>query len=263
MAAHSLALEAIRELEPGPKWARLFARHWPAYQRWYLCEGDAARPGYLSCVRALRYQFRANTNSVIASSDCMWGVLDGINDAGLVVSLAFGGRRVVGEGFGVPLVLRYVLELCDSVAEARAVLARVPVHMAYNVTLLDAAGHFTTALLAPDRAPVFASRAVATNHQQDRIEWPQYVHATGSLDREALLRRHVDDAAEDPATFVERFLRPPLHSTQYAKGFGTLYTAVYRPSQRAVELHWPGAKHWSQSFAHFEEGALPLVFPGA
>jgi len=232
MAAHSLALEAIRELEPGPKWeAVLLQTAW--------------------------------TRPVIASSDCMWGVLDGINDAGLVVSLAFGGRRVVGEGFGVPLVLRYVLELCDSAAEARAVLARVPVHMAYNVTLLDAAGHFTTALLAPDRAPVFASRAVATNHQQDRIEWPQYVHATGSLDREALLRRHVDDAAEDPATFVERFLRPPLHSTQYAKGFGTLYTAVYRPSQRAVELHWPGAKHWSQSFAHFEEGALPLVFPGA
>ena len=27
-------------------------------------------------------------------------------DAGLAVSLTFGGRRVVGDGFGVPLILR-------------------------------------------------------------------------------------------------------------------------------------------------------------
>ena len=51
--------------------------------------------------------------AVIGSSDCAWGLLDGINDAGLAVSLAFGGRKVVGSGFGVPLVVRYLLETCD------------------------------------------------------------------------------------------------------------------------------------------------------
>jgi predicted choloylglycine hydrolase len=30
---------------------------------------------------------------VIGSSDCLWGLLDGMNDAGLAISLAFGGRR--------------------------------------------------------------------------------------------------------------------------------------------------------------------------
>ncbi len=49
---------------------------------------------------------------VIAMLDSLWGVLDGINEDGLAVSLAFGGRQVVGEGFGMPLILRYVLETC-------------------------------------------------------------------------------------------------------------------------------------------------------
>ena len=63
---------------------------------------------------------------VIGMSDCLWGLLDGINDAGLAVSLTFGGRRVLGDGFGIPVVVRYLLETCSTVAEARAALARCP-----------------------------------------------------------------------------------------------------------------------------------------
>ena len=71
---------------------------------------------------------------VIGMSDCLWGLLDGMNDAGLAVSLTFGGRRVLGDGFGIPLVVRYLLETCDDVASARevarpaAVLARAQPH---------------------------------------------------------------------------------------------------------------------------------------
>ena len=36
---------------------------------------------------------------VVAMVDCLWGVLDGINEDGLAVSLSFGGRTAVGEGF--------------------------------------------------------------------------------------------------------------------------------------------------------------------
>jgi predicted choloylglycine hydrolase len=70
-------------------------------------------------------------------SDCLWGLLDGINDAGLAVSVTFGGRAVSGDGFAIPLVLRYVLEVCDSVQDACEILARVPVHASQNVTLFD------------------------------------------------------------------------------------------------------------------------------
>jgi hypothetical protein len=46
--------EAIAEDYPGPKWQALFQRHWPAYQRWFLGEGNKARPFYLTTVRMLR-----------------------------------------------------------------------------------------------------------------------------------------------------------------------------------------------------------------
>ena len=67
---------------------------------------------------------------VIGMSDCLWGLLDGVNEAGLAASLTFGGRRVVGDGFGIPLVVRYLLETCRTVADAREALARLPVHAA-------------------------------------------------------------------------------------------------------------------------------------
>src|SRR6056297_804853 len=45
--------------------------------------------------------------AVMGTSVGLFGLVDGMNDAGLVVSLTFGGRREVGDGFGVPLILRY------------------------------------------------------------------------------------------------------------------------------------------------------------
>jgi len=58
---------------------------------------------------------RFTSMTTLSMSDCLWGVLDGVNQDGLCVSLAFGGRRAVGEGFGIAIVLRYILETCRSV----------------------------------------------------------------------------------------------------------------------------------------------------
>ncbi len=92
------------------------------------------------------HRSRWSTRAVLGTGDCLWGLVDGVNDAGLAVSLTFGGRREVGEGFGVPLVIRYLLEVCDDVAGAAAVLGRLPHQLSYNVTLCDAAGGVATVL---------------------------------------------------------------------------------------------------------------------
>ena len=50
---------------------------------------------------------RWSARRVLGMSDCLWGLLDGMNDAGLAVSLAYGGRpgtgRRVWNTFGCPV----------------------------------------------------------------------------------------------------------------------------------------------------------------
>jgi predicted choloylglycine hydrolase len=195
---------------------------------------------------------------VIGMSDCLWGLLDGVNDAGLAVSLAFGGRRIVGEGFGVPLVVRYLLQVCSTVAEARAVLARLPFHLAHTLTLVDSSGAFVTAYLSPDRGAVFREVGIATNHQGD-VEWIEHARATKSLERERLIESALAESTS-PAAFADAFLRPPLYSADYGTGMGTLYTAVYEPCSGAATYRWPTFS-WRQSFERFESGTrtIPLV----
>ena len=199
-----------------------------------------------------------NGRRVMAMVDCLWGAVDGMNDAGLVVSLTFGGRRVVGDGFGVPVILRYILEFCETANEAAAVLARVPTHMSYNVTVLDRSGTFRTAFLSPDRRAEIRPLPVATNHQ-GRVEWHAHARATASLERERYLFFRLADSDETAQDLIDAFQRPPLYSTGYHKGFGTLYTAIYWPWQGRMELRWP-EQSWAQSFDAFEEGCRAIPY---
>lgn len=317
-------LRCISEPLPGEKWLSLFERAWSAYHKWFLREGDHARPAFLTCERKLRefmpellptyerlmqlagdsdqvarflslycptpymtgcsqavwkrdqqflvrnYDYAANLweatilhtawngRKVLAMSDCLWGALDGMNEQGLAVSLAFGGRKVVGDGFGIPLILRYILEFCDTTVEAIAVLSRVPSHMAYNVTVLDKSGHHATVFVAPDRAPVVSRQKLATNHQGS-IDWPEHATATASVDRAHFLTHRLNDEKETRERFVQRFLEPPLYQPKHHLGWGTLYTAVYEPASGLISMNWPGHKlhlstHW------VEDQALHVIF---
>jgi predicted choloylglycine hydrolase len=200
---------------------------------------------------------RLNGKHVIAMVDCLWGVLDGINEDGLAVSLAFGGRTAVAEGFGIPIVMRYVLEFASSVAEAVKLLDRVPVHMSYTVSLLDRSGRHATVFLAPDRPTEILDQRTATNHQRE-VEWPRHATATRSVERAESLEQAMVDAPETEA-LLKAFLRPPVFQTAYGRGYGTLYTAVYRPEDASAELVWPVGR-WRQSSALFAEGSRTIRF---
>lgn len=189
---------------------------------------------------------------VMGMSDCMWGLLDGMNDAGLAVSLTFGGRQVLGDGFGIPIVVRYLLEVCDTIGAAREVLARLPYSLSHNLTIVDAGGEVLTAYLSPDRQPVFRSSAAATNHQ-GIVEWPEQARATRTIERERRIEALLQDEDVTAGSFADAFMEAPLYSTAYSHGFGTLYTAVYRATEGWVEYRWPRST-WRQSFGSFVEG---------
>jgi predicted choloylglycine hydrolase len=323
----SITFRAIAEPEPAERFRARFEQAWPSYRRWFVRDGDAARPSYAVARRMLHehmpelvpawtrlvelagggdlaarmlalydppplvsgcsqavlggdapvlvrnYDFdpallegvigltALRGQRVIGMSDCLWGLLDGMNESGLAVSLAFGGRRATGAGFGVSLVLRYLLETCATTAQAVRALERLPVQGAYNVTLLDRGGDAATAYLAADRRPLVAPTRAATNHQR-AVEWPEHARATRTLERERRILALLAEPGTAQEDVIAAFLEPPLHATAYADGFGTLYTAVHRPAVGAVEYRWPGAA-WRQSFDAFEEGTRVVRLPGA
>ena len=198
---------------------------------------------------------------VVAMGDCLWGALDGMNEAGLAASLSFGGSTVSGIGFGIPLVLRYLLEVAQDTAEAVALLRRVPVSMCYSITLLDRKGKWATVFVGSDRPTEATRRKVVTNFQH-RVEWPEHARATRSVERLTSLQQRID-APGSVQDAIDALLKPPLFQSAYHRGYGTLYSAVYRLCSAGIELLWPGQR-WAQSLDSFVEGRREIVYtPGA
>ena len=228
---------------------------WPGEEPLLVRNYDYAPQAFDAVILHTRWQGRA----VMGTSDGLFGLVDGMNDAGLAVSLTFGGRPEVGEGFGVPLILRYILQTCDTAEEAGRVLARIPSHMSYNVTALDRDRHFVTAWLAPDRDTILTRNPVATNHQE-RVEWSSHARFTATVERERYLLSRLQLHPETPEKFISAFLRPPLYSTAFAQGFGTLYTAAYQPTRKRLDIRWPG-RDWAFRMNQFSEGHQAIAVP--
>lgn len=190
--------------------------------------------------------------AVMGMVEFLWGLSDGINDAGLSVALAYGGRSETGQGFGITTILRYVLETCDSVEAALAALRRVPSHMAYNLVLADATGVTISVELSPGGGVKVMPSAIATNHQNGHADRPAF---TRSFERHAYL----DGLRVKPRKLKRHFLKSPLLQDRYAEGFGTLFTAEYDPKKRSLGLTLNGA-HWRHQLDAFQEGQRSIDY---
>jgi predicted choloylglycine hydrolase len=199
------------------------------------------------------YRSRWSSRRVIGTGDCLWGLVDGVNDGGLAVSLTFGGRREVGAGFGVPLVIRYLLEVCDDVPAGIEALRRLPHQLSYNVTLCDRSGQVATVFVAPDRPAQVSDLPRTTNHPA-AVEWPEHAAWVKSVERLELLGE-LQSGGADADALVGAMLVPPLLAREWEGGFATLYTAAYRPASGSLTYHWPNA---TQSLRLDE--SLPEVF---
>ncbi len=320
----TLEFRSLDEPTLGPKWGECFHQSWPAYRRWFLSQGEAARPTYRQSVRALRkhmpeflptyermtelagggdfaarflgqfcpppffaacsqailvddepvlirnYDYspllcdglimktRWQDQSVIAMTDCMSGVLDGTNESGLAISLAFGGRRVVGEGFGVTLVQRYVLENCTNVQQACKTICRIPIQVAYNIALVDKQGDHASVLLAPDKEPIVSKQRITTNHQPGQ-RWKKYTEIIESDTRFDFLQSKMGNNKPSPDELLDLFLFPPLYRTTYAMGYGTLFTSAYFPQRGEARYCWQD-KIWRMGFNDFTERSCEVRY---
>ncbi len=199
-----------------------------------------------------------NSKKVMGVNDCLIGLVDGINDDGLAVSLTFGGRKECGSGFGISFILRYVLEFCKTVDQAVKCLTTIPSHMSYNVLVVDKTGKFKTVMVAPDRKPLVTDLACTTNHQM-KVDWPENAQFNKTVERLNFLK----DALEQGVTNDELasiLLMSPMYNTKFSQGFGTLYTAAYYPESGRAKLLWQ-EHEMNQSFKDFKEERVMIYFP--
>lgn len=199
-----------------------------------------------------------NKRKVMATSDCLMGVVDGMNEAGLCVSLTFGGRKVVGYGFGMPFILRYVLEFCKTTFEAVKVLRSIPSHMSYNITVVDTLGDIKTVMVAPDKKPLVTNHHFATNHQ-GKVDWPENAQFNQTVKRYNFIQNYLKTKQLSSEELAKAFLHPPLFNTKFTEGFGTLYTSVYQPEKLRMQLLWPNMSV-EQSFNNFKEVQITIPY---
>ncbi len=190
--------------------------------------------------------------AIIGTNECLWGFDDGMNSSGLAASLTFGGSKKVGKGFGIPFIMRYVLETCETVDQAIKVLKRVPSHMAYNITLLDKQGDFATVMVAPEQQAIVTKERCITNHQK-QVTWPEQASFSKTLERKEYLDHLLQYKSTNKSNLIESFLKSPLRSSNYDQQFGTVFTAVYEPEQGSMAYHWPDEEPLIVSFDDFVE----------
>ena len=56
---------------------------------------------------------------------------------------------------------------------------------------------------------------------------------------------------------LSALLRPPLYATKFGAGFGTLYTAEYRPAEGVARYHWPG-QTWTHALDQLGSGSIQV-----
>jgi hypothetical protein len=105
------------------------------------------------------------------------------------------------------------------------------------------------------RARFRRGRRVAANHQ-GKVEWAPYAAAIRSVERQEHLEELLAASIGVPGV-VAACLSSPLYAGRFHEGFGTLYTAEYRPADGVARYHWPD-RTWEQSLDQFESGSTQI-----
>ena len=99
---------------------------------------------------------------------------------------------------------------------------------------------------------------VATNHQ-GKIEWARHAWVTATLERESTVQSILSDTDETVDGLLNCFLRPPVFNTAYNRGFGTLYTSVYKPYSGTAQIIWP-ENAWYFDMDNFHETQYQVIY---
>lgn len=125
---------------------------------------------YMNCLYRLKgsYAFNGNTTAFVQMED-------GVNQRGLAVGLTFVYPHMRKPGLNAGMLLRYLLEKCQTTAEAVRELSRLPIASAQTLTIADKSGEIAVAECNPKELEVIRPRdgerfvATANNFNSEKL----------------------------------------------------------------------------------------------
>jgi predicted choloylglycine hydrolase len=172
---------------------------------------------------------------MLGSAETGWGFVDGVNDRGLAAAIAFGGDFSGGDGWSIPVLMRYMLNICATVEEAAGFLESVPHTMCQNFLLVDAQGGSNVVYASADRGVRTDRGATECSNHQGEVREPKHAAFTRTVERLDYLRQAAGSLR------LPDMMRPPLYSNLFKERFGTVYSVEYDPVLGAAHFAWPDA----------------------
>jgi predicted choloylglycine hydrolase len=169
--------------------------------------------------------------------------LDGINEAGLVVSLTFGaGYPPVNHGIGSAMFTRIVLDKAKTVDDVLELLEQAPYVTQNNVMVADANGE---AVVIEGSAGIHKIRRqssgiliCANSYLHPEMQQQQKGRNTTTKWREQQMVETQDDLStrESMMDFLTTDFPNGLFEPYYSYGLGTLWSVIYTPSNGDIYL---------------------------
>lgn len=179
------------------------------------------------------YSFIGNTTAMIQ-------IEDGINEKGLACGLTFVYPTVKAEGFNAGFLIRYILEKCENVKEAKEFLETVPIGSSQNIIIVDRFGYILSAELncLCKKISILRDFSYKTNHFTEN-EMLEYVYAGEdnifshkryeTLKNEIYSNYQIQDVLE-----LIRGDRGFLCQYDRKKGFDTIWSSVYDIKNKVI-----------------------------
>lgn len=183
----------------------------------------------------------------IGMGEAFIGRLSGINEAGLVISIAAVlSTKDYGEvhGLSMPILVRGVLDVVRTTDDAIRLLKSIPHSSTYNYGIIDAAGEMAVVEASPEGIIVRTKNEngfiAATNHFQSLSNEEHQVRIfANSLERLERLNRLYDAGPiSDKRVLLDFFgdSEEGIAMRHYSGIFGTLWTVLYQPKKRSMEI---------------------------
>ncbi|MET3698696.1 predicted choloylglycine hydrolase [Bacillus oleivorans] len=171
--------------------------------------------------------------AIIGPSQRVTGRMDGMNEMGLALGYNFMHRKNPGDGFICCMIGRIILEACANVAEAVAMLKKIPHRHSFTYVVFDKSGK-TYAVEASPRGVEVRQTNTCTNHFEIMTHENRN-HLVDSKRRLSILqeqRKHLLNAYD-----AFRLLNDNdkgVFSDLYGSWAGTIHTSGYLPREMKV-----------------------------